>query len=242
MTRGKGPRRRARLDAVSKRTVDLATVVVLAPLLLPLVAVVAAAVKLDSRGPVFYRVTRVGRGGREFRMLKFRKMVDGASGPALTAYDDERFTRLGRWLGKMKLDELPQVWNVLRGEMSLVGPRPEDPGFVALRSRDYAAILRVKPGITGLTQLAFAREGELLDPDDRVGDYVQRLLPKKTELDRLYARRRSVALDLRILWWTAVVVLLGREVAVNRESGAIGVRRRPAVRRESRPDVVEAES
>jgi lipopolysaccharide/colanic/teichoic acid biosynthesis glycosyltransferase len=207
--------------------VDVAVSSLLLVLLLPLVLLVAAAVKLTSRGPVFFRCARVGLLGDELYMLKFRKMRDGVAGPALTTKDDARFTRLGRFLARSKLDEIPQLWNVLKGEMSLVGPRPEDPGFVAARAADYARILTVRPGITGLCQLAFAKESELLRSEDSVDAYVAWLLPKKIELDLLYVRRRSVALDLRILTWTAVAVLLRRDVAVNRQTAQLSRRRRP---------------
>lgn len=216
-----------RFDAGAKRLLDIAVAALLIVLLLPLGAAAAAAIKLDSRGPVFFRCRRVGFRGQDLAMLKFRKMHDSASGVALTLSDDDRFTRVGRWLASTKLDELPQLWNVLRGQMSLVGPRPEDPGFVELRRDDYAVILSVKPGMTGLCQLAFAKESEILDADDRVGAYVTRLLPQKAALDSLYAQRRSVFMDLKILFWTAIAVMGRRDVAVNRRSGDLNLRRRP---------------
>jgi lipopolysaccharide/colanic/teichoic acid biosynthesis glycosyltransferase len=205
--------------------------VILAALLLMILAlpivVLAIVIRLESPGPSFFRCRRVGRYGREFWMLKFRKMQDGATGPALTAPGDERLTRLGRFLTDTKLDELPQLWNVLTGEMSLVGPRPEDPGFVAEQSAAYEEVLEVRPGITGLTQLAFARESSLLGRDDQRAFYVDDLLPKKIGIDQLYVRRRSLAMDLRILFWTGCAVLFGISVAVNRKSGRLAVRRRP---------------
>jgi lipopolysaccharide/colanic/teichoic acid biosynthesis glycosyltransferase len=188
------------------------------------IAVLAIAIKVESRGPVFYRCRRVGRYGADLEMLKFRKMHDGATGPALASTDDERFTRLGWFLARTKLDEVPQLWNVLRGEMSLVGPRPEDPSFIALHRDDYEQILSVKPGITGYCQLAFARESEILDENDRERHYVERILPQKVALDCLYAAERSFVVDLKILWWTAMAVVLSREVAVNRETGKLGRR------------------
>jgi lipopolysaccharide/colanic/teichoic acid biosynthesis glycosyltransferase len=216
---------RRRVGVVAKRLLDVGASAFILLLFLPLLVAVAVAIKVDSRGPVFFRCRRVGYRGAELAMLKFRKMHESASGVALTLADDARFTRIGRWLAKTKLDELPQLWNVLKGEMSLVGPRPEDAEFVALRRSDYDVILTVKPGITGLCQLAFAKEGEILDPDDRVGAYVDRLLPQKAALDRLYAERRSLVLDVRILVWTAVAVLLRRDVAVHRSTCALTVRR-----------------
>ena len=209
------------------RLIDIILSSALLLVFLPVVAVAAGAIKLDSRGPVFFRCRRVGLRGTELQMLKFRKMHHGAAGPAVTLCDDQRFTSVGRVLAKTKIDELPQLWNVLKGEMTLVGPRPEDPVFVRLRSADYDTILTAKPGITGLCQLAFAKEGEILDHEDSVHDYVEPLLPQKAALDTLYVRNRSLAMDLRILLWTGVAVILRRDVAVHRESGSLNVRRRP---------------
>ena len=206
--------------------------------LAPLILLVAAWIRLDTPGSAFFRCRRVGFGGREFGMLKFRKMHTGASGSALTAPADDRFTPVGRLLARTKLDELPQLWNVLKGEMSLVGPRPEDPSFVALERHAYERILRVRPGITGLSQLAFARESEILDPGDRDGDYIRRVLPQKMLLDELYAARRSHAMDFRILFWTVAAVLLRRSVAVHRATGRLTLRR---PRRLEQPRLAEAE-
>jgi lipopolysaccharide/colanic/teichoic acid biosynthesis glycosyltransferase len=161
-------------------------------------------------------------------MLKFRKMRSDACGPLLTIADDPRLTRVGAILARTKLDELPQLWNVLRGQMSLVGPRPESPEFVAQYAEDYAAILSVRPGITGFSQLAYAKESEILDRTDRVGDYLTRVLPQKLRMDRLYAENRSLATNLRVLAWTAIAVFVRIDVAVHRETGTLGVRRRPA--------------
>jgi lipopolysaccharide/colanic/teichoic acid biosynthesis glycosyltransferase len=209
-----------------KRTIDVAVSGLLLAALLPALAVLAVIVRLESPGGAFIRCERVGHRGRALRMLKFRKMVDGASGMPLTSAGDPRFTRLGRLLAKYKLDELPQLWHVLTGEMSLVGPRPEDPIFVERHARAYDSILRVRPGIVGLSQLAFADEAALLDPRDPVGDYLERILPQKLALDQLYVRRLSPGLDLRILVWACVAVVLRRPVAVDRRSARIGLRRR----------------
>jgi lipopolysaccharide/colanic/teichoic acid biosynthesis glycosyltransferase len=196
-----------------------------------LLLVVAIAIKLESRGPVFYRCRRVGSDCREFAMLKFRKMHDDATGPGLTVVNDPRFTRVGRFLAVSKLDELPQLWNVLKGEMSIVGPRPESPEFVALRPAVFATVLgQVRPGITGPSQLAFAREGELLARDDSHEYYVNHLLPAKLAIDTHYAEAHTMRLDLRLLWWTAAAVVLRSPLAVNRANFHVGIRRRPAVR------------
>lgn len=209
------------VDLSLKRSIDVAVAAVLLVLASPLIAVLALAIKLDSPGPAFYRCRRVGLRGRTLNMLKFRKMHDGASGPALSSPDDVRFTRLGSFLARTKLDELPQLINVLKGEMSLVGPRPEDPAFVELRREAYSMILEVRPGITGLSQLAFASESDVLDPDDRMGHYVGRILPEKIGMDTLYAQRRSLGMDLRILWWTLRAVVGGDQVAVHRDTGRL---------------------
>jgi lipopolysaccharide/colanic/teichoic acid biosynthesis glycosyltransferase len=215
------------IDAAAKRLVDVTFAGLLLLVLTPLIVGLALAIKLDSRGPVFFRCRRVGLRGAEIAMLKFRKMYDGARGPALTAQDDDRFTRIGRFLARTKLDEVPQLWNVLRGEMSLVGPRPEDPRFVALHQDAYGRILLVRPGITGLSQLAFARESEILDAADREGHYLRRILPQKLQIDRLYVERRSLLHDFEILAWTAAAILFRREVAVHRMTGKLNLRRRP---------------
>jgi lipopolysaccharide/colanic/teichoic acid biosynthesis glycosyltransferase len=212
-------------DALVKRALDIAVAVILLGLTIPLFAAVALAIKLDSAGPVFYCCRRVGFRGREIAMLKFRKMKDGVTGPALTVAEDDRLTRVGRVLARTKLDELPQLWNVLRGQMSLVGPRPEDPAFVATYAQHYAQIIQVKPGMTGLCQLAFAKEADILDTRDRVEDYVSRLLPQKVALDQLYASRRSLGMDLRILVWTAVAVFGRCDVAVHRTAAKMTIRR-----------------
>jgi len=196
--------------------------------LTPLIIILGIAIRIDSPGPVFIRLRRVGRHGHEFGMWKFRKMRVDATGPPLTSPDDDRFTRLGSVLAKYKLDEIPQLWNVLRGQMSLVGPRPEDPAFVELQEQAYREICKVKPGITGLSQLTFARENEILNAENRVGDYVERILPQKLRLDQIYAERRSVRMDLRILLGTIFVTVFRGQIAVHRGSGRLTIRRRPA--------------
>lgn len=219
-------RGRDAVRAVLKRTID---VVVAAPALLvlsPLFLAIAILVVIDSSGPVLYRAERVGFRGRPLRMLKFRKMHPSAGGAALTIAHDERLTRVGAWLARTKLDELPQLWHVLRGEMSLVGPRPEAPNFVARFLSGYAVILGTRPGLTGYTQLAFAREAAILDAEDVHGHYLTELLPQKVALDRLYASRLSTRRDLAILGATFGTLVLRQPVAVNRATGALTLRRR----------------
>jgi lipopolysaccharide/colanic/teichoic acid biosynthesis glycosyltransferase len=211
---------------VAKRTIDIAVSALGLVILSPLFLVIALLVVLDSPGPVFFRADRVGFRGRPLQMLKFRKMRPGARGVPLTVAGDERLTRLGAWLVRTKLDELPQLWHVLRGDMSLVGPRPESPSFVARFPAEYDVILRVRPGLTGYTQLAFAREASILDPNDAHTHYVNALLPQKVGLDRLYASRLSTRRDLRILIATFATLVVRHPVAVNRKTGALTLRRR----------------
>ena len=215
-----------RVHAAVKRAVDVAVATTVLVLCLPVIVVVAVLIVLESPGPVFYRADRVGRGGKRLRMLKFRKMHHGAKGAPLTVAEDQRFTRIGKVLAKLKLDELPQLWHVLRGEMSIIGPRPEDPSFVAERAHDYEAILRVRPGVTGLSQLAFASESAILCKDDPIAHYRDRIFPQKIALDRMYAAGPTVWMDLRILFWTVAAVALRRDVAVHRETGRMNLRRR----------------
>jgi len=184
-----------------KRALDLAVAVPLLVILSPVLVALAAAVRLTSRGPAFHRATRVGRDGRPFTMLKLRTMRAGP-GAAITTRDDPRVTALGRALRRARLDELPQLFNVVRGEMSIVGPRPEDPRFVALYSEEQRAVLALRPGITGAAQLVFRDEAALLDPADPEGSYVRAVLPRKLAIDLEYARGRSLAGDLRIMGMT----------------------------------------
>jgi lipopolysaccharide/colanic/teichoic acid biosynthesis glycosyltransferase len=172
-------------------------------LALPLMAVIAVLIKLDSPGGVFFAHERVGRYGRKFKVLKFRTMVQDAPklGGAITAGHDPRITRIGRLLRLTKLDELPQLWNVLKGEMSLVGPRPEVERYVQLWEPELRElVLSVRPGITGLTQIRYRHEERLLtqqpDPEKY---YREVLLPLKLASDAEYARRRSLLFDFYLL-------------------------------------------
>lgn len=172
----------------------------------PLFALVTAAIKLDSRGPVFYRGRRLGRHGGEFRVFKFRSMQVGSDrrGPGITTAGDARVTRVGRWLRLSKIDELPQLLNVLRGEMSLVGPRPEDPRYLSFYSPDQKRVLQSRPGITSPASIAFRHEERLLEGEDWESRYVRQVLPAKLELELKYAENRSLWTDLQILIKTVV--------------------------------------
>jgi lipopolysaccharide/colanic/teichoic acid biosynthesis glycosyltransferase len=195
---------------MAKRAFDLLVSSLALLLLSPLLLLLALWVKLDSPGPVLYRGQRVGKDGQPFLMNKFRTMVEGVErrGPAVTYRDDPRVTRAGRFLRQTKLDELPQLLNVVKGEMSLVGPRPEDPSYVALYTQEQRQVLSVKPGITGPTQLEYRDEASMLRGESVDEEYVTRLMPEKLKLDLEYVRTRSLLLDLRILWRTATTLLL----------------------------------
>ena len=180
----------------------------------PVIAVLAIAVRLDSRGPAIYPARRVGRNGSVFRCFKLRTMRwhPDVREAAITTRDDVRVPRVGSFLRRYRLDELPQLVNVARGEMNLVGPRPEDPRYVDLTDPLHLAVFSARPGITGLTQLAFADEASLIDPADSDRHYRETILPTKLALDRDYLRRRSLRLDLWILGQT-LGTALGRRTS-----------------------------
>lgn len=175
----------------------------------PVMALISVAVKRDSPGPVIFRQQRVGLGGRSFDIWKFRTMRQGAVGASLTVGDDPRITRSGRFLRSTKLDELPQLVNVLRGEMSLIGPRPEVPHYVGMWPADARErILSVRPGITDPASIQFRRESEELAlAEDPEAHYVDVVLPRKVELYCHYVDNRSLLGDLRILARTAASVV-----------------------------------
>jgi len=188
---------------VKQRLFDLTICVLALPVLALVGAIVALAVFLDSPGPIFFRAPRIGRDGRSFSMIKFRTMRHGVEGPPLSCEDDERYTPLGRWLSRHRLDELPQIMNVIRGEMRLVGPRPEVSEFVEAFPEQYERILTVVPGLTGPAQLAFASEGELLAAaGDRVEAYRESILPAKIQIDLAYVERPSMRSDATLLFRT----------------------------------------
>lgn len=176
----------------------------------PVLVLVAAAIILDSPGSPLYFAPRIGRGGRLFKMWKFRTMtVDAAvTGGPITGRNDRRITRAGRFLRKTKLDELPQLINVLLGDMTLVGPRPEAPEIVALYSEPQRAVLRVRPGMTGTNQIRVQEESEVMPIDaDAREYYVRHLMERKLHSDLAYLERRTVVSDLGILLSTANLIL-----------------------------------
>jgi lipopolysaccharide/colanic/teichoic acid biosynthesis glycosyltransferase len=193
----------------ARRAAGLALCALALLLFLPVMLVAALAVLVTDGRPVLYRAERVGRGGRAFQLLKFRTMRAGVAGPAVTGGADPRITPVGRLLRRVKLDELPQLVNVLRGDMNLVGPRPEDPRFVALYSPQQREVLSVRPGITSPAAVRYRHEESLLAAaGDRCDDvYVAEIMPAKLALDLEYVRHRCLAADLRVLCGTAAAVL-----------------------------------
>jgi len=183
-------------------------------LLLPVLAIVAVIIKLDSPGPIFFRQERVGRGGRSFRIFKFRSMVVSAAraGTALTVRADTRITRAGMFLRSSKLDELPQFLNVLAGDMSLVGPRPEVPEFTKFYTPDQRAIiLSMRPGITDYAAILFRDESSLLDRErDPIDVYRREIMPAKFAYYERYSREIGVLNDLRIILATMLLLVAGR--------------------------------
>jgi sugar transferase (PEP-CTERM system associated) len=196
--------RKGRLLQTGKRLLDLAAALIGVILALPLMILVALAVRLDSPGPVLYRQQRVGQHGRLFNLFKFRSMrqdAEAKTGAVWCAEQDPRITRIGRFIRKARLDEIPQLWNVLRGDMSLVGPRPERPEFVESLAREipfYGQRHTVKPGLTGWAQVSYSYAGS-------VGGTMEKL-----QYDLFYIKNLSLPLDLFIMFCTAKIVLLGK--------------------------------
>ncbi|MFQ5904728.1 MAG: sugar transferase [Candidatus Binatia bacterium] len=183
-----------------KRAFDLGFTLVATIVLLPVGFVVALLIRLGSPGPVLYRSVRVGKNGRHFTLYKFRTMVSDAEalGPSLTHKDDPRITRMGRVLRKTKFDEFPQVINVLNGDMSIVGPRPESAAYVSTYSPEQRKVLRMKPGLTSLAQVVYRDEEALLTDQDIETFYVNEVLPRKLALDLYYVQHWSLALDFKV--------------------------------------------
>ena len=178
-------------------------------MLSPLFLVIALLIKLSTPGPVFYRAVRIGKDGLPFRLYKFRSMVMGAdkSGPGITTAADRRITPVGRFLRKTKLDELPQLINVLRGEMSLVGPRPEDPRYVAYYTPDQRQVLRVRPGITSAASLRYRDESALLTGSDWETTYILCVMPQKLAIELAYLQHRNLLTDLKLVLLTLWTVI-----------------------------------
>ena len=205
-----GPRPYAWIGTPVKRGLDVCLAVVLLALLAPFFLLIAIRIKRDSPGPVFYRGPRMGKGGKVFGILKFRTMYESPesyAGPRVTAHDDQRMTPLGRRLRDTKLNELPQLWNVLIGDMSFVGPRPEDAQLAeAMPPEVRQEILSVRPGITSPASVLFRDEEKLFTSGKLMDLYMGSIMPSKLRLDQLYVRHHSLLMDVDTLFWTLLVL------------------------------------
>ena len=201
-------RRRPQLAA--KRAMDIAVSAAALCVLWPVLLLIALAIVVDDPGPVFYRQVRVGRGGKPFRIFKFRTMVVDADkkGLSITVGRDSRITRVGAFLRKTKLDELAKLLNVLCGQMSFVGPRPEVPRYVELYTPYQRQVLLVRPGITDYASIAYRIENDLLSgADDPERMYIETIMPDKIELNMKYLREISPLADVRLILKTIIAVI-----------------------------------
>jgi len=194
-----------------KRLMDIVGAVCGLVLFMPIFIVIAVWVKRDSAGPVLYFQTRIKRGSEKFKAVKFRSMrvVEGnaANDGITTADKQDRITKSGHFIRKYRLDELTQLWNVLVGDMSLVGPRPQTPGFYEAHKETYEKINVIRPGITGLASIKFHEQEErmLADARDNANEvYIQKILPLKFKYNLFYVRNYGLWFDIKIIWWTVV--------------------------------------
>jgi len=199
-----------KFSLVAKRIFDVVVSILILVVLSPFFLLLALAIKLDSKGPVFYRQVRVGRYNQDFKIFKFRTMVENADkiGLQLTTENDPRVTRMGKLIRKCRLDEFSQLLNVLFGTMSLVGPRPEVRKYVDVYTSEYIATLLVRPGITATSSIAFKDEDELLNAGgDPEKIYIDQILPAKMELNLEYIKHISVFHDIKIMFQTVAAVV-----------------------------------
>lgn len=194
------------MNAAIQRAFDLTVASLLLIISLPLLATAALLVKLSSRGPIFFRQVRLGRGGKSFRIFKFRSMIVSSNGgPSVTVAGDRRITPIGKILRRTKLDELPQLLNVIWGDMSLVGPRPEVPNYLHVYRNGFEKVLSARPGITDPVSLQLADEESFLKQfPDPLRAYEQIVLPRKLALSLEYLQQRSVAHDIKIIFLTVM--------------------------------------
>ena len=197
------------LDNTLTRGLDIAASALGLLVLSPVFAGISLAIKLHDGGPVFYRGLRVGKDGQEFRLYKFRTMVMNADrmGSGITTNGDSRITPIGRFLRKTKLDELPQLINVLASDMSLVGPRPEDPRYVALYTPEQRRILDMRPGITSAASLTYRNEEQMLSGPDWETVYIDEVMPSKLTIDLSYMAQRSLFSDVKLILRTVAAMI-----------------------------------
>lgn len=202
--------RKKRLQLIIKRIFDIIVSLIGLIALLPFFLIIAFVIKIDSTGPIFFKQIRISKDGKEFEIYKFRTMIQDAEskGMQITVGKDSRITKVGKFLRKSKIDELPQLINVLKGDMSFVGPRPEVPKYVALYDKDQINILKVRPGITDIASIEYRDEGSILakstDPEKT---YIEEIMPKKIELNLIYIRKISILYDIILICRTIIKVI-----------------------------------
>ena len=192
-----------------KRLFDITACLIAFPFLLPFFAIIAISIKFNSPGPVFYRGWRTGLGGKPFRIFKFRTMVVDAEkigGPS-TALNDPRLTKIGKFLRKYKIDELPQLINILKGEMSFVGPRPQVEKYTKLYNDEEQIILSVRPGLTDYASIKFINLDQILGDESVDERYLKEIEPEKNRLRMKYAKERSFWIDIKIILMTLMQML-----------------------------------
>lgn len=202
--------KKKKLSLVIKRIFDIVASLCGLIILSPMLIIVAICIKLDSKGPVFFKQKRVGKNKRIFEIYKFRTMVTDAEklGKQITVGNDSRITRVGKFIRKCKLDEFPQLINVLKGEMSLVGPRPEVPRYVELYDEYEEQILLVQPGITDYASIEFRNENEILGNSSNPEEtYIEEIMPTKIELNMKYIRNISLIEDIKLILNTILAIL-----------------------------------
>lgn len=195
-----------------KRCFDIVVSLIILSVFLPFGILIAIAIKIDSKGTIFYRQERVGKNGKVFRLLKFRTMRTDAdkAGKLTVGMRDPRITRIGYFLRKTKLDEFTQFWNVLIGDMSIVGPRPEVQEYVNLYTPQQREILTVRPGITDYASLEYFHENEILGAAENPREtYIHEVMPAKLDLNKKYLQNPTLLHDLKLMWMTFVKVLKG---------------------------------
>jgi lipopolysaccharide/colanic/teichoic acid biosynthesis glycosyltransferase len=197
-----------------KRLFDIISSLVGLIFISPIFLVVPILIKLDSKGPVFYKQWRIGKDGKQFKIYKFRTMVRDADkvGSLITARSDQRITRIGKRLRRYEIDELPTLINVLKGDMSIVGPRPEVPKYLHHYGRKYREILSVRPGITDLGTLSFRDEAKYLNAQNYEDIYETEILPQKLDLYLEYVHNMGFLFDLRIIFKTTALILKQRKI------------------------------
>jgi lipopolysaccharide/colanic/teichoic acid biosynthesis glycosyltransferase len=197
-----------------KRLFDIISSLVGLIFISPIFLVVPILIKLDSKGPVFYKQWRIGKDGKQFKIYKFRTMVRDADkvGSLITARSDQRITRIGKRLRRYEIDELPTLINVLKGDMSIVGPRPEVPKYLHHYGRKYREILSVRPGITDLGTLSFRDEAKYLNAQNYEDIYETEILPQKLDLYLEYVHNMGFLFDLRIICKTTALILKQRKI------------------------------